>query len=56
MIKTGNAEIDAVITALVAQRDSALDNLAIMSGKMAVYEATTKALQEQLEQVNVEVT
>jgi hypothetical protein len=49
MIQTGNSELDQIITALTDQRNSALDNLAVMSGKLSAQESLAKDLKKQLD-------
>ena len=49
MIATGNPELDAVIATISEQRNTALDGVAILSGKLRVQEQLTAALQKQLD-------
>ena len=50
MIRTGNSELDAVIEVLQAQRNEALDTVALMASKLRAQEAMTAALQKQLDE------
>ena len=50
MIRTNNADLDAVIEALQVQRNEALDALAVLSGKLRTQEALTKDLQAKLDE------
>lgn len=49
MIQTGNAELDAVISTLQAQRNEAMDAVALMASKLKAQETLTADLQKQLE-------
>ena len=51
MIATGNPELDAVIATISEQRNTALDGLAILSGKLRVQEQLAAALQKQLVEI-----
>ena len=51
MIATGNPELDAVIATISEQRNTALDSVAILSGKLRVQEQLTAALQKQLVEI-----
>ena len=52
MIKTNDKELDAVIGTLQAQRNEAMDSLAIMSARLAKQEALTAELQKKIEEAN----
>ena len=49
MIKTNNAELDAVIEMLQAQRNEAHDAVALLASKLKASEALVADLQKQLE-------
>jgi len=48
MIQTNNPELDAIINELQAQRNSALDGMAILTGKLKVQEKLTADANEKL--------
>ena len=50
MIARGNRELDAVIATISEQRNTALDGLAILSGKLRVQEQLTAALQKRIDE------
>ena len=50
MIQTNNAELDAVIAVLQAQRNDALDGIALLSSKLKAQEALTAELQAKLDE------
>jgi len=50
VIKTNNAELDAVIEVLQAQRNEAQDAVALFASKLKAQEALTAELQKQLEE------
>ena len=50
MIKTNNVELDAVFDEVLAQRNNALDDKAIIAGKLRIQEALNAALQKQLDE------
>jgi len=48
MIQTSNLELDAIISELQAQRNNALDGMAILAGKLKVQEKLTAEANEKL--------
>ena len=50
MIKTDNAELDAVISVVQSQRNEAQDAIALLVAKLKAQEALTVDLKKQLEE------
>jgi len=48
MIQTSNLELDAIISELQAQRNNALDGMAILAGKLKIQEKLTAEANEKL--------
>ena len=48
MLKAPDTELNAVLRAISEQREAALDQVAVLSGKLAVQEKLSAELQQQL--------
>lgn len=48
MIQAGNTELDNILKALTEQRNSAMDAVAVLTGRLAVQEALSAELQKKL--------